>query len=142
MRLDSQREAKTREAFAGKPTALSAYPLAVHYLLRTYSTNENITNADDKTTTSIHTPNKTPSQHTEELVAKKLCCGDGYEEQDLEIFIKRLDKSIRQSLRAYPSTQKTASLHELASNITSLLKLQRGHQDMPSTNTTSKENQN
>lgn len=95
----------------------------MEYLLRMYATNVHNADTENEINMFLYKPNETPSLFTEELVAKTFCCADVHKEQYLnKIFTKGLEKFIRQSLRGYCPTQKTASVHDLDFNATSLLK--------------------
>lgn len=64
------------------------------------------------------------SQYGEQLVAHSLCRGDVIEEHALtEIVIKRIDASIRQSIREYRGKNREATLYRFAFNSTSLVRL-------------------
>lgn len=123
--LATKHEAQIRVQSSGKTTTLMPYPKVVNYPLRTFATDENIADYEDKITTFTQPLNKTPSQDAEKLVLKALRSGDVYGGHELEeIFIQKLDKSIRQCLRGYWGLRQLATLHDLAFHATSLLKLQ------------------
>lgn len=78
----------------------------MNYLLRMFAKNESIAGSKDKIPTIIQPTSKTLMQDADELMAWTLRCGDVYEEKNLkEIFIKRLDKPIWQSMNGCRSTQ-------------------------------------
>lgn len=115
----------------------------MNYLPRTYVTDENIADTENKLTTFIKHPNKTLSQDVEDLVATTLHFGDADEKKNFnEIIIMRLDKSITQSMKRHLTTPKAASLQDLAFHATALIRLQRGHKELPYTNMASYKNQN
>lgn len=143
LRLLSKHNAKTRVASTGNYTTLTTYPHILSYLLPTYAIDENIADTGDEITTIIQPLNKTPSQHTEELMVETLRCGDFFNEQDLgKIFSKRLEKFIRQFMREKCSMRKVAGFHNLAFHASSLLKLQYEHKGVPSTNSGGNKKQN
>lgn len=108
MRLASKHDARER------PT-LTTYKQVVNYLLRTYETDENITDTGDEITMFMLLADKTSTQHAKKVMAKTLRCGDVYEEQVLnEVFIKRIAQSIKQSMREYWSTKKAVNINALA----------------------------
>lgn len=114
----------------------------MNYLLRTYKPDDNIADTEDNFTKFIQPPNKIPSQYAEKLLDRTLRCGSVHEEQlSKELFFKELDKSIRQSMKEYWSTQKSVSHYDTDYHALLLLKLQGGHQGMPSTNTASDKSQ-
>lgn len=70
----------------------------------------------------------TPSQYAEGLVTTFLRCRDVYAKYALkQIFIEDLDTSNRHNVREYWNSEKEASLYDLASHFTSLLRLQGHH---------------
>lgn len=113
-----------RVASPEKTTKLTMNPQVVNFLLQAHTTNENIAKTKGKIFTTIQPPHRTLSQYAKKFMAIKLHCKDIHEEQDLnEIFIKKLDKFIRQSMGEYWFTPKTASLYDLALQATSLVEL-------------------
>lgn len=64
-----------------------------------HTTDESIEDTKDYITPFIQQPDKTPSLFAGELVANTLPCGNDYKEQYLkEIFIKGIERPIRQSM--------------------------------------------
>lgn len=83
-RLASKHETQTRISSAETTTMKTIYTQFVDYLLRTYATKEKIADKEKKITTYTQTPDKTPSQYTEEPMAKTLCFGDIHNKNDLD----------------------------------------------------------
>lgn len=64
-------------------TTLTTYLQDVSSLLRTYTIDENIANAEDGFSTFSQPLSTTPAQHAEELIGRALWYGDVYEKQNL-----------------------------------------------------------
>lgn len=101
-RLAFKRKWRTKIPSVRKNITLSTYPQVFNYLLRTYTTDGNITDREDEINMFSQPPRMTLSQYAEKLVVKVLRCRDVYEEHYLnEIFVMRLGKLIRQGMRDY-----------------------------------------
>lgn len=96
--LASKYEARMRAASTENIIIFTTYPQVVSYLLRAYTTDENITK--DEVTAFSQPRDKNLSQYSEELIAKTLHFGIVYNKYSLsKSFIKWLDKSISHSIK-------------------------------------------
>lgn len=80
-RLASKHKPQKRMPLAGKTTTTTTYHQVVSYLLRTYNTEDDIADTEDKTVMFTQPPNKKRSPYAEELVAKTLRCENVYGKQ-------------------------------------------------------------
>lgn len=103
---------------------LTTYCKAVKYLLKTYATNDVISEADAEITNFKQPTGMTAVCHCEVLWEKALGCGRVYDEPRLKaIFIEGTHSSIRNLMRTYWGAHKETTLHNLALHVTLLVKL-------------------
>lgn len=120
--LASKRKSQTKTTTTEKTTKLTTYSKVVNYRLRTYATDNNKADKEGEIMMYTQPPKKNSWQFAEALVGKAFRHGDVYEEDDLnEIFLKRLNMSMRKSVRGYWATHQSASPQDLEFHGTTLL---------------------
>lgn len=101
-RLVSKNKARTTVASTGKTTTLKKYAQAVKCLQQRHAIDENIAYIEN-IATNIQQHSKTPSQYTDELMAKILQCRDVCKKikNFNKISMNGLGKPIRQRISGY-----------------------------------------
>lgn len=126
-----------------KEGTLTTYCDVASFLLETYSTDIGIAEIDAEILRSTHPSNMTSTEYTEALWKKALPCHCVYDEYMLKgMFIEGLIWSIRRTMWSYWSSEKDASIHDLARHLVSLTNLQwdrvdRAHQTLKKSQTSS-----
>lgn len=122
--LTQCQQARMRVSSWSKTITFTLYPQVVSYLLQPYAVDENIVDAEGKSSTFSQPSSKTPARYAKKLIESALRCELVYSEQDPnEEFTKGLSKSIKHSMRGYCSFKKLVSPKIFAHHQTSILNL-------------------
>lgn len=93
---------------------LRSYPEMISYSLKKYATDQTITKYDAAVLRYIQLAYMTSQQHAHDLVAKSYKVADVHDEETPnEVFIKRVDASIGNSLRHYWAQNPQADLTDI-----------------------------
>lgn len=87
----------------------------INYLLKTYVTNNAITEMEEELLHFTQSSNMTPAAYAEALWSQALCCHVIYYKYVLKgLFVEGLHRSISHSKHFYFSSRKSAIAHDLA----------------------------
>lgn len=109
----------------GAQERLSSYPEVVHYLLRTYATDENIS-AEIETLNTFTQGQLTEIAYADALRDRAMSCGNVYSNDDLlGMYVAGLHASIRGSARQFYTDHPSTTLAQLANHARNTADIQR-----------------